>query len=240
LKKAYFNWSSGKDAALALYRITKDKRFLVSKLVTTINTDFDRVSMHGLRVALLKKQAEAINIPLQLIAFEGNVSMQTYTAMVNRTMTELHSKGYHYSIFGDIFLEELKQYRDQQLATCGITGVYPLWKENSKALLLEFLDAGFKAITICTNAKVLDASFCGRIIDADFIADLPEGVDPCGENGEFHTFVYDGPIFNTPVTFKLGEKVLRTYTTSEDADDCFAKDKSWDTEFWYCDLLPVS
>ena len=138
-----------------------------------------------------------------------------------------------------IFLEDLKQYREQKLNEVGIQAEFPLWKENTKNLLEEFISLGFKAITVCVNAKLLDESFVGRIIDKQFLEDLPRGVDPCGENGEFHTFVFDGPIFKTPVDFKIGEKVLRSYQSTEDEEDqCFQTDDKlkWDTSFWYCDL----
>ena len=120
----------------------------------------------------------------------------------------------------------------------GLNAVFPLWKKDTKALITEFVELGFKAVVVCTNSKYLDDSFCGRMIDTKFIKDLPENVDPCGENGEFHTFVFDGPIFSKPVKFKIGEKVKRSYASSKDEDDCFQdKDQqSWDTEFCFCDL----
>ena len=239
MKKAYFNWSSGKDAMLALDKTLSAKEYDVTKLVTTVNTDYNRVSMHGLSVNLLEKQSEAIGIPLEKIELGGNVSMSTYDAQMKTVMTGLLQEGYEYAFFGDIFLEDLKKYREAKLAEVGVKAVFPLWKQNTKELLLEFLEKGYKAITVCVNAKLLDASFCGRIIDENFIENLPENVDICGENGEFHTFVFDGPIFKKPVDFIIGEKVLRGYTPSKDKDDnCFTKDNdSWDTSFWYCDLI---
>lgn len=240
MKKAYLNWSSGKDAALALYKIQQSKEYTIDRLVTTINESFDRVSMHGLRTKLLEQQVKALGLPLQTITFPKEVSMETYTSTMGIAMEELVAQGYGYSIFGDIFLEDLRAYREEKLKEAGIQGVFPLWKKDTKALLTEFLSLGFKAITVCVNAKLLDKSFCGRIIDENFIADLPNAVDPCGENGEFHTFVYDGPNFKNPVDFGLGEKVLRNYTPSKNSNNCHKKNEatSWDTSFWYCDLIP--
>lgn len=239
MKKAYLNWSSGKDAALALYKVQQSKEYKIDRLVTTINESFDRVSMHGLRTELLEQQVKALGLPLQTITFPKVVSMETYTSTMGVVMKGLVDKGYGYSVFGDIFLEDLRTYREEKLNEVGVQGVFPLWQKDTKALLEEFLSLGFKAITVCVNAKLLDESFCGRIIDESFITDLPNGVDPCGENGEFHTFVYDGPNFKNPVDFKLGEKVLRNYAPSKNNDNCYKKNEvtSWDTSFWYCDLV---
>ncbi|EIJ39465.1 PP-loop superfamily ATP-utilizing enzyme [Galbibacter orientalis DSM 19592] len=237
--KTYFNWSTGKDSALALYKTLQNPLFDIAALVTTVNSDMERVSMHGLRNELLLKQAKSIEIPLKIISLSGNVSMATYDETMKTAMNELKSEGFTHTVFGDIFLEDLKQYREQKLNEVGIQAEFPLWKENTKNLLEEFISLGFKAITVCVNAKLLDESFVGRIIDKQFLEDLPRGVDPCGENGEFHTFVFDGPIFKTPVDFKIGEKVLRSYQSTEDEEDqCFQTDDKlkWDTSFWYCDL----
>lgn len=254
MKKAYFNWSTGKDSALALYKMAQDEEFEIGTLLTNVNGEFGRVSMHGLREELLDKQAENIGIPLQKIHFPGDVTMSLYDEIMKKNMENILQEKYTHAIFGDIFLEDLKAYRDKKLSEVGLHGVYPLWKQDTKVLLQEFLDLGFKAITVCVNAKLLGKEFVGRVIDKKFIDDLPEGVDVCGENGEFHTFVFDGPIFKKPVSFTIGEKVLRTYKSTEDTsedncgnfsdtknDDCY-KDKnaqqSWDTGFWYCDLIP--
>ena len=255
MKKAYFNWSTGKDSALALHKIMQDKELEIGTLLTNVNGEFGRVSMHGLREELLNKQAENIGLPLQKIHFPGDVTMSLYDEIMKEAMQNILESNYEHAVFGDIFLEDLKAYRDKKLGEVGLQGIYPLWKQDTKALMQEFLDLGFKAITVCVNAKLLDKSFVGRIIDQQFIDELPEGVDVCGENGEFHTFVFDGPIFKKPVPFDIGEKVLRSYSpnTDDSEDNCsnYTKDKnedcyqdksdqkSWDTGFWYCDLLPV-
>lgn len=237
-KKAYLNWSSGKDAAFALFELQKGREYSVEKLLTTINSETDRISMHGLRKELLLLQAKKIGLPVEILELDGNVSMETYNAEVGKTIEKLKNEGFSHSIFGDIFLKDLREYRDEQLVKAGITGVFPLWKRDTGELIEEFLNSGFKAITVCVNSKVLDKSFCGRIVDHKFISDLPEDVDPCGENGEFHTFVYDGPIFSDPVKFKIGEIVEKFYTSALNKDDnCFRREpKAWDTAFWYCDL----
>ena len=255
MRKAYFNWSTGKDSALALYKILQDKEYKIGTLLTNVNGEFSRVSMHGLREELLDKQIESIGIPLQKIHFPGDVSMSLYDQIMKEAMVKIIDQGYKYAVFGDIFLEDLKKYRDKKLSEVGLKGKYPLWKQDTRSLLQEFIELGFKAITVCVNAKLLDKSFVGRIIDEQFISDLPEGVDLCGENGEFHTFVFDGPIFKKPVAFDIGDKVLRTYQANTDSsddncsnfsddknEDCYKEKKdqqSWDTGFWYCDLLPV-
>ncbi|PQJ73680.1 Dph6-related ATP pyrophosphatase [Polaribacter butkevichii] len=240
MKKTYFNWSSGKDSALALYKILQDPTYNLDLLVTTINKDFNRVSMHGLRNELLLKQVDSIGIPLKIIEFPADVTMDLYAKIMKEAMDSLVAQKYSHTIFGDIFLEDLKAYRDTKLAEVNIKGVYPLWKKDTKEVLQEFLYLGFKAITVCVNAKLLGEEFVGRVIDEQFIKDLPENVDVCGENGEFHTFVFDGPIFKNPIDFSTGEKVLRSYTLHDNDDDnCYAAKKeeaNHDTSFWYCDL----
>ncbi|MGI0106338.1 ATP-binding protein [Salinimicrobium sp. WS361] len=241
MKKAFINWSSGKDAAFALYLTQQEKEYSVEKLLTTVNSEVDRISMHGLRSDLLLKQVQSIGIPLEVLPLAGNVSMKTYNQIMEEEMMKLKNAGFNYSIFGDIFLEDLKQYREQQLQKVDIEGVFPLWKKDTSALMKEILAAGFKAITVSVNAKVLDRSFCGRIVDESFLADLPSGVDPAGENGEFHTFVFDGPIFSKPVTFQKGQIVEKFFTSAGDEeDDCFKEKKeTWDTKFYYCDLISI-
>ncbi|MDX1753522.1 MAG: diphthine--ammonia ligase [Salinimicrobium sediminis] len=239
MKKAFLNWSSGKDAAYALYLLQQQKEFNVEKLVATINSENYRVSMHGLRKELLLKQADSIGISLHLISLAGNVPLSDYNKIMEKETLQLKEEGFTHSIFGDIFLEDLRQYREQQLQKVEIQPIFPLWKKDTAQLMQEFLSAGFKAITVSVNAKLLNQSFCGRLIDESFFADLPEGVDPAGENGEFHTFVFDGPIFSDSVTFQKGEIVERSFAPVKKQDDnCFKKQpEAWDTRFYYCDLF---
>lgn len=227
-KKTYFNWSSGKDASMALYQMIQNDQFNIDKLLTSVNAHHDRVSMHGLRRELLIKQAEAIGISLDLIELPEEPTMEEYESILTEKVTSLVDAGYQNCGFGDIFLEDLKQYRIDQLAPYHIKAHFPLWKRDTKDLLRYLLDEGFKTVLICIKAELLDESFCGRLIDRDFIKDLPSNVDPCGENGEFHTFCYDGPIFKYPVQFELGEKVFKAYRHGSEK-----------TGFWFQDLLII-
>ncbi|SIT27069.1 diphthine--ammonia ligase [Chryseobacterium gambrini] len=231
--KAIFNWSSGKDSALALYKILKEEKFEVTSLLTSINKEFQRISMHGVHVSLLEKQAESLGFPLIKMELPKEPTMEEYRELMSKTMNDLKSQGITHSIFGDIFLEDLKKYREDQLRSIGMEGVFPLWKINTTDLIREFLDLGFKTIVTCVNETYLDKSFAGRIIDEDFIKDLPENVDVCGENGEFHTFTFNGPIFKNPVEFEIGEIVKKTYPKPK------SDENSEDDEyvFWFCDLI---
>lgn len=241
MKKAFLNWSSGKDAAYALYLIQKEKKFDIKSLVTTINSEVDRVSMHGLRTELLEQQAESIGIPLHMISLPGNVPMTDYNATMEKHNKQLKAEGFEASIFGDIFLEDLRAYREQQLQKVNLEPVFPLWKKDTTRMMADFLAAGFRCVTVSVNAGILDKSFCGREIDSQFLKDLPSGVDPAGENGEFHSFVFDGPIFSQPVSFQKGEIREKFFEVRKDQDEnCFKKEPSnWDTHFYYCELLSV-
>ena len=230
MKKAFFNWSTGKDSALALNTLLNDTNFTVGTLVTTVNKKFQRVSMHGVPEVLLEKQAESIGLPLKKIYFPEDVSMELYGQIMTESMTELVNEGYEYAAFGDIFLEDLKKYREQKLEEVQLKGHFPIWKRDSLDLIKELISLGFKAVTVSVSADLLGENFVGRELDEHFFKELPENVDVCGENGEFHTFVYDGPIFKKPIEFTLGEKVKKTYPKDENTN--------WDTSFWYCDLIP--
>ncbi|NML68441.1 diphthine--ammonia ligase [Chryseobacterium sp. RP-3-3] len=229
--KAVFNWSSGKDSTLALYHVLQENRIEVTTLLTSINEEFQRISMHGVHVSLLEKQAESLGLPLIKMELPKEPSMDEYRDLMNKTMSEIQAMGITQSVFGDIFLEDLRKYREEQLQSIGMEAVFPLWKKNTTDLIHEFLDLGFKTIVTCVNETYLDKSFAGRIIDQDFIRDLPKNVDPCGENGEFHTFTFDGPIFKEPVQFEIGETVKKTYPKAD------AEDKEGEYIFWFCDLI---
>lgn len=242
-KKALFNWSSGKDSALTLYKILQNPEYKIEYLLTSVNQQFQRISMHGVRVELLEAQAKSIGLPLEILQVPEMPTMEVYENVMTKTLTELKSKGITHSVFGDIFLEDLRKYREDQLAKIGFEGVFPIWKIPTKELIQEFISLGFKTIVVCVNERYLDKSFVGRIIDQDFINDLPENVDVCGENGEFHTFAFDGPIFSKPIDFEIGEIVYRKYEkpksedSSDTACDTSASD-AFDYGFWYCDLIP--
>lgn len=234
--KTYFNWSSGKDSALALYELLQNENYDVQHLVTTVNSHYNRVSMHGLRKELLLAQTNALGISSSIIELPLEPTMEVYEQEMLKATQALKVEGFTHAAFGDIFLEDLRKYRDSKLKTQQLTSVYPLWKKDTKDLIHRFLDLGFKTVIVCANSKYFNEDFVGTEIDKHFINHLPEGVDPCGENGEFHTFCYDGPIFKSPIQFKLGEKIYRTYNTPKTDDDSVCvSDK---TGFWYCDLVP--
>jgi uncharacterized protein (TIGR00290 family) len=231
MQKAIFNWSGGKDSALALYHALRSGDYEVKQLLTTVNATYKRISMHGVREALLDAQAVQIGIPLTKVMMPERCDMEQYNQQMAARLSAMRAQGIEISVFGDIFLEDLRQYREEQLQTVGLTAAFPIWKRDTSALMREFIHLGFKTIVTCVNEKNLDESFVGRVIDAQFLADLPSDVDPCGENGEFHTFVYAGPIFKQPIPFTVGETTYRRYK-----DD---NNKELDTGFWYCDLIPA-
>ena len=239
--KTYFNWSTGKDSALALYHLLKDQKYSVDQLLTTVNSHYNRVSMHGLRKELLIEQTKAIGIPASLLELPEMPTMEVYEKKMQDTVVNLKNKGFTHSAFGDIYLEDLRIYREQKLKEQGFKAIFPIWKRDTKALINEFLDLGFKTIIVCANSKYFNQDFVGTVIDKNFIDNLPEGVDPCGENGEFHTFCYDGPIFKQPISFTVGEKIYREYNTPKSTDsDSDSVCKSTDEKYgvWYCDLIP--
>lgn len=240
--KAIFNWSSGKDSALALYKTLQNPTFEVVTLLTSVSEQYQRISMHGVRVELLDQQAKSIGIPLTKMMIPEMPTMEVYENVMRTTLTNLKEQGVTHSIFGDIFLEDLRLYRENKLKEIGFEGEFPLWKEDTKALIDEFLALGFKTIVTCVNEKFLDKSFVGRVIDQQFISDLPHNVDVCGENGEFHTFTFDGPIFSQPIAFEIGEIVHRKYEkpkgTSSSNTACDTDNTPSEFGFWYCDLIP--
>ena len=215
-----FCWSGGKDSAMALHALRAANDFRVTSLLTTITETYDRVSMHGVRRVLLERQAASIGLPLRAVPIPPQCVNATYELRMKEALAEQLAAGVKKVAFGDIFLEDLRVYRERNLDQLDMTAVFPIWKRDTRELALDFLRLGFKAIAVCVDPRVLDESFAGRILDESFFADLPSGVDPCGENGEFHTFVFAGPVFRTPIRFVSGEKVLRE-------------------GFCFCDLLPV-
>lgn len=228
MKKAIFNWSGGKDSALALYKIIEEKEYFVSYLLTTLNEKYNRISAHGVKESLLDKQAASIGIPLIKLMLSDKGSIENYEKTIEDCWIDKKKENINHCISGDIFLQDIREYREKQLSKLNIKAVFPLWKINSKKIIEEFISLGFKSIVVCVNEKNLDKSFVGRIIDKDFINDLPENVDLCGENGEFHTFVFDGPIFKNPIHFTIGEK-LYIHKTYEEHD--------YSGGFWFCELI---
>ncbi|RNI30375.1 adenine nucleotide alpha hydrolase [Rufibacter immobilis] len=237
---AIFNWSGGKDSALALYRVQQQPQFQLHALFTTVSQIHQRVTMHGVREELMQAQAQALDLPWQPLYLPENTTMSQYNQAMAQAWTGFKAAGVTHGIFGDLYLEDLREYRETQLRSVGIQAHFPLWGERPVALLEEFWQAGFKAKVVCVNGKHLDASFAGRELDEAFVRDLPAMVDPCGENGEYHSFVYDGPNFRQPVPVQIGEVVFRSYApaTPNQQDTCFQADTpAYDTGFWFCDLL---
>jgi uncharacterized protein (TIGR00290 family) len=229
--KSLFFWSGGKDSSLCLYKILQEKQLEVTCLLTTVNSNFKRISMHGVREELLDLQAASIGIPLhKMYVSEGSNS--EYETVLEQTLSTFMAKGIDHVIFGDIFLEDLRTYREKQLDKLGMKAVFPLWKQNTSALIHTFIDAGFKTITCCTNDGYLGEEWVGREIDQQFIQELPANVDPCGEHGEFHTFCYDGPIFKKPVAIRTGEKIYKPLEIT-------LADSSQTKGFWFIDLIPL-
>lgn len=236
--QSFMNWSGGKDSALCLHRIKHDPRYHINALLTSVNAVHDRVSMHGVRRSLLLEQAASIGLPLHTLELPELPGMQEYETIMAAQLNAFKAKGYTHSVFGDIFLEDLRAYREIKLEMLGLEAVFPLWKIPTADLMEEFLDLGFKAIVVCVNDRYLDKSFCGRMIDGSFVRDLPPGVDVCGENGEYHSFVFDGPVFNYPIPFTKGEIVRRTYEAPRtDTLNPDSMDQPSEYGFYFCDLL---
>ncbi len=229
-----FCWSGGKDSALALHKVLNSDAFNVRYLLTTLNKDYERISMHGVREELLELQVAAIGIPLVKVYVSAGTNKE-YEQAMEKTLLQFKSEGIETVVFGDIFLEDLRAYRDNNLAKVGMKGHYPLWQQDTRALVHEFIDLGFASITCCVNDAQLNERHVGAVIDAAFVCNLPEGVDPCGENGEFHSFAYQGPIFKFTIPYAVGEKVYRPLEIKI-ADDVHPPSAT--KGFWYCDLLP--
>lgn len=217
VKQVLMSWSGGKDSCLALYELQKSSDCRVAALLTTITREYDRISMHGVRRALLERQAANLGLPLHQVFISKGANNEEYETAMVETFNEYRQDGIDSVVFGDLFLEEIRAYRDKFLASHGMKGLYPIWRRNTTELIKEFIELGFKAVLTCVDSRTLDKSFAGKTIDEDFLLSLPTKIDPCGENGEFHTFVYDGPNFAQPVEFALGETILRE-------------------GFWFCDL----
>jgi uncharacterized protein (TIGR00290 family) len=214
-----FCWSGGKDSAMALHALQSAHGHRVAALLTTVTEEYDRISMHGVRRVLLERQATSIGLPLHAVLIPPHCDNATYEERMKEALSEHLARGVQRVAFGDIFLEDLRVYRERNLEQVGMEALFPIWKRDTRELARDFLRLHFQAITVCVDPRVPDPSFAGRVLDESFFADLPLGVDPCGENGEFHTFVFDGPIFQTPICFAAGERVLRD-------------------GFCFCDLLP--
>ncbi len=203
------SWSGGKDGCMALCEILEDERYSVESLLTTVTEGYERVSMHGVRRELLTRQAASLGLPLREVVIPKDASNEIYEARMGEALSEFRARNVESVVFGDLFLEDIREYRESQLAKADMRGIFPVWGKDTSTFAGEFLGRGFRAVVVCLDPRKLDESFAGRAFDESFLEDLPPGVDPCGENGEFHTFVLDGPIFERKVEFDTGETVER-------------------------------
>ncbi len=215
-----FCWSGGKDSAMALHSLLQRNDIQIAALLTTVTEGYERISMHGVRRELLERQAQSIGLPLHEVRIPPQCGNPIYEARMEEALRLHYANGVRSVAFGDIFLEDLRAYREKNLARIGMTALFPIWKRDTRELIRHFHANRFRSIAVCIDGKVLDRSFAGRELDEAFFKDLPPGIDPCGENGEFHTFVFDGPIFRNPIPVRTGEVIERD-------------------SFVFCDLLPV-
>jgi uncharacterized protein (TIGR00290 family) len=218
-ERVLFAWSGGKDSSLALHEIHRTDAYRVTTLLTTVTEDYDRISMHGVRRQLLEKQAGSLGYPLEAVLIPKSCTNEEYEATMQGVLERWSGHGVTGVVFGDVFLEDIRAYRERNLSRIGMKGVFPLWRSDTSELAQRFINLGFKAVVTCVDSEVLSGEYVGRDYDKQFLEELPEAVDPCGENGEFHTFVYDGPIFQERVDVARGEIVLR------------------ENRFYYCDLV---
>ncbi|AFD06500.1 Dph6-related ATP pyrophosphatase [Solitalea canadensis] len=228
--KAAMFWSGGKDSSFALYKVLKETETEVAFLVTTINEEYRRISMHGIRENLLDAQVASIGIPLKKMLVPKECTNELYEENLLQVFAELKKEGVEAIIYGDIFLEDLKVYREKLLEKAGLTGLFPLWKEDTALLVNEFIALGFKSILCCVKSDLLAKEFAGKLITEELINQLPADVDSCGENGEFHSFCYAGPIFKQEIKVEIGETVFKPYEVKT-AQDLFQHG------FWFTDLL---
>lgn len=204
-----FCWSGGKDSALALHALQQRADVRVTGLLTTVTEGYDRISMHGVRRSLLLKQAESLALPLHEVCIPPQCVNPIYESRMEQALQTQLAAGVRTVAFGDIFLQDLREYRERNLARLDMQAIFPIWKRDTRELAREFCEQGFRAIAVCIDPTKLDRSFAGRELTPQFFAELPENVDSCGENGEFHTFVFAGPIFRKPIQVQLGEVVDR-------------------------------
>ena len=240
MTKTFLHWSSGKDSALSLYYLQKERP--ITKLLTTVNAETQHVNMHGISAELLLAQEESLGIPIQQVHLQPDLSLKSYNNQMESVYRSLWNEGYDTAAFGDILLEDLKEYREKELDRIGVKYEFPLWGQDTKKVMEDFISLGFKAVVVAVQANKLSKDWVGRIIDENFLKDLPKDVDWSGENGEYHTFVFDGPNFKNPIAYKIHTIVERNFGKSDDSDDtCFSDEPqpSWASKFYYADLRKV-
>jgi uncharacterized protein (TIGR00290 family) len=241
-EKVLFCWSGGKDSALALHKVLSSGQYEVVALLTTFNEHFQRVSMHGIRQELLEKQVEAIGLPLEKMFVSKQSSNEEYQEKMQNLLLKYKALGVEKVVFGDIFLEDLRTWRENNLAQVGMKAIFPIWKIDTRDLILEFVSLGFRSVICCVNDAYLNEDTLGKNIDLDFIQKLPAEVDPCGENGEYHSFACAGPIFKKSLPIKIGEKVYRPIEQTHPGSSVCPLPNTGATKrpqtkgFWFCDL----
>ena len=212
MKKAVFNWSGGKDSVLAFNILQQSNEYNIVSLLTTVNSETKRSSMHGIPVALLQEQASSIGIPLYLMEYAPGEEMKGYESCMLKAVEHFKKQEVNHFAFGDIFLHDVRSYREQKLNPLGIEVVEPLWGKKTAEVMQDFLQSGFKTIVVCTMTDLLNETFIGRLINKSFTENLPPGVDIMGENGEYHSFCFDGPIFKYPIPYQLGKPFIFSHT----------------------------
>lgn len=234
-QKVSVSWSGGKDAALALYRILHSDEFEVVSLHTTFNAESKRVGMHGIPEALIEKQAEVLGLPLEKIYLPKDNSHGRYEKIMKVFCEQQQEKGVAAIVYGDILLADLKAYREKQLETVGLKAIFPLWGADTAQMANEFIGLNFKTLICCLHVQKLPKSALGKTLDKALINRIAQTADPCGENGEFHTFTFDGPLFRTPVAFEMGEAVLKSYQFNVERAGKIVEEK---VEYWFQEVLP--
>ncbi|GMQ75742.1 MAG: ATPase [Gammaproteobacteria bacterium] len=209
MKKTMLSWSSGKDSAWTLHVMRQDPDIAIDGLFSTINQEFDRVSMHAVRVALLQQQSDSIGLPIQLIPIPYPCSDADYAKIMSGFVKREIERGVECFAFGDLYLEDIREYREKSLSGSGIGPIFPIWGSDTRVLSATMLESGLRAQITCVDPSQLAPEFCGREYDASFLRDLPPDVDPCGEKGEFHSFAFDGPMFGHEINIKIGETTTR-------------------------------
>jgi len=219
VEKVIFSWSGGKDSAISLYEIQKSQKYEILALLTVVTGDYDRVSMHGVPRVLVERQAHSLGLPIEEVFISKDSSNEEYDSKMKEVLIRFKQVGVFSVVFGDVFLEEVRRYREDNLSQIGMKGIFPIWGRDTTELTRSFIELGFQAIITCVDSKALGERFLGRTLDKHFLSELPPNADPGGENGEFHSFVFGGPIFKKRINYTLGERVLRD-------------------SFYFCDLLP--
>ncbi|MFB3922398.1 MAG: ATP-binding protein [Terriglobia bacterium] len=220
-QKVLIGWSGGKDSAMTLYELRRTPDIDVVGLLTTVTEGYNRISMHGVRRTLLEQQAASLGLPLHSVDIPSECANSVYESRMQAALEQWHGRGIETVAFGDLFLEEIRRYRETNLARIGMRGIFPIWGRDTRELMRDFVSLAFRGVIVCVDTAQIPASFAGRMIDEILVSDLPPHADPCGENGEFHSFVFQGPLFRDPVPFEIGEVVTRG-------------------QFAYCDLVPAA